>query len=115
MTVTMKKGRQSILPGHYDPATGKTVSWNVTALEVDVETETEALVVQGYYDVFNGVDVSEITLLAMHHMQNTEFANVSAGIGGRFKNTKKLKLMNYKKAVNGLDGKHWKAEVENKY
>jgi hypothetical protein len=43
--VTTKKGRQSILPGHYDPATGKTVSWNVTALEVDVETETEALVV----------------------------------------------------------------------
>ena len=42
VTVTTKKGRQSIPPGHYNPATGKTVSWNVTASEVDVETETEA-------------------------------------------------------------------------
>jgi hypothetical protein len=45
MTVTTKKGRQSIPPGRYDLATGKTVSWNVTASEVDVATETEALVV----------------------------------------------------------------------
>jgi hypothetical protein len=106
MTVTTKKGRQSIPPGHYDPASGKTVSWNVTASEVDVETvetETEALVVQVYYDIFN-VAVSEIALLAMHHMQSTEFANVSAGVGGRFENTKELKVMNYKEAVNGPDG-----------
>jgi hypothetical protein len=27
VTVTTKKGRQSTPPGHYDPATGKTVSW----------------------------------------------------------------------------------------
>jgi hypothetical protein len=54
MTVTTKKGRRSIPPGRYDPASGKTVSWNVTASEVDVETvetETEALVVQGGQDV----------------------------------------------------------------
>ena len=58
-TVTTKKGRQSISPGHYDPNTGKTVSWNVTASEVDVETvETgeNKLVVKGYYDIFNIVD-----------------------------------------------------------
>jgi hypothetical protein len=42
VTVTTKKGRQSIRPGHYDLVTGKTVSWNVTASEVDVETEAEA-------------------------------------------------------------------------
>ncbi len=41
VTNTMKKGRQSIPPGHYDPATGKTVSWNVTASEVNVKTKTE--------------------------------------------------------------------------
>jgi hypothetical protein len=46
MTVTTKKGRQNIPPGRYDPATGKTVSWNVTASEVNVATETEALVVK---------------------------------------------------------------------
>ena len=52
MTVTMKKGRQSIPPGRYDPTTGKTVSWNVTASDVDVATETEAVKDAGYYDMF---------------------------------------------------------------
>ena len=118
MTVTTMKGRQRIPPEHYDPVTGKTVSWNVTVLEVDVETVeigTGALVVQGYYDIFNIVDLSEIALLAMHHMQFTEFANIGAGMGGGFKYTKELKVMNYKVADNGPDGKHWKAEVENEY
>ena len=46
VTVTTKKWRQSIPPGHYDPATGKTVSWNVTVSNVKVETETEVLVVK---------------------------------------------------------------------
>jgi hypothetical protein len=71
VTVTTKKGRQSIPPDHYGLATGTTVSWNVTASEVDIETETEALVAQGYYDIFNLVNVSEIALLAMHHKQST--------------------------------------------
>ncbi len=54
MTITTKKGRQSIPPGSYDPATGKKVSWNVTASDVNVKTETEALVVKetGYYNMF---------------------------------------------------------------
>jgi len=114
MTVTMKKGRQSIPPGRYDPVTGKTVSWNVTAFDVDVETETEALVVKetGYYGIFNVVDSTEVAMLAMHHMQISEFANVGAGVGGGFKNTKELKVMNYKEAINGPDGMRWQAEVE---
>ncbi len=117
MTVTTKKGRQSIPPGHYDLATGKTVSWNVTASKVDVETETEALAVKqtGYYNMFNVVDLNEVALLATHHMQNLEFANLGAGVGGGFDNTKELKVMNYKEAINGPDGVHWKAEVENEY
>ncbi len=48
-------------------------------------------------------------------MQTSEFTNVSAGIGGGFKNTKDLKVMNYKEAVNGPDGVRWQAEVENEY
>jgi hypothetical protein len=72
-------------------------------------------VAQGYYDIFNVVDLSEIALLAMHHIQSTEFDNVGAGVGGGFENTNKLKVMNYKEAVNGPDSKHWKAEVETKY
>ncbi len=61
------------------------------------------------------MDLSEIALLAMHHMQSREFANVGAGIGGGFKNTQELKVMNYKEAVNGPDGEQWKAEVKNEY
>jgi hypothetical protein len=82
VTVTTKKGRQGILPGRYDPATRKTVSWNVTASNFDVETEIDALVVKetGYYDMFNVVDLPEVALLVMHHMQTSEFANVGAGI-----------------------------------
>jgi hypothetical protein len=51
----------------------------------------------------------------MHHMQTSEFANVGAGVGGGFENTKDLKVMNYKEAGNGPDGVHWQAEVENEY
>jgi hypothetical protein len=117
VTVTTKKGWQSIPPGRYDPATGKTVSWNVAASKVDVATETEALLVKetGYYNQFNVVDLDEVSLVAMHHMQTSEFANVGAGIGGGFKNTKELKVMNYKEAINGPDGVRWQAEFENEY
>ena len=78
----------------------------MTTSDIDVETETEALEVKerGYYDMFNVVDLTEVALLVMHHMQTSEFANVSAGIGGGFKNTKELKVMIYKEGVNGPDG-----------
>ena len=69
----------------------------------------------GYYNMFNVVDSNEVGLLAMHHRLSSEFANVGAGIGGGFENTKELKVMNYKEAVNGPDGVHWQAEVENEY
>ncbi len=71
--------------------------------------------VKGYYDIFNIVDLSEMALLAMHSMQCTEIANVGAGEGGGFKNTKELRVMNYKEAISGPDGKRWKDEVENEY
>ena len=48
-------------------------------------------------------------------MQNLEFVNVGAGVGGGFKNTKEIKVMNYKEMVNGADGVRWKAEVEIEY
>jgi hypothetical protein len=64
VTVTTKKGRKSIPPARYDPATGKTVSWNVAASKVNVETETESKVVNEavYYDMFNVVDLNEVAL-----------------------------------------------------
>ncbi len=47
--------------------------------------------VKGYYDIFNIVDLSEIALLAMHHIQCAEFANVRADVGGGFKTQKSSK------------------------
>ncbi len=63
--------------------------------------------------MFNVVDLNEVALLAMHHMQNREFANVSAGVSGAFENTQELKVLNYNGAVNGPDGVHWRAEIKN--
>jgi hypothetical protein len=87
------------------------------SFQCHVETETEALVVKetGYYDMFNVVDLTEVVLLVMHHMQTSEFTNIGACIGGGFKNTKELKVMKYKESLNGPDGVRWQAEVENKY
>ncbi len=86
-------------------------------MEVDLEPEKEAQVVRdtGYYDVFNLLDLDEIAFSAIYHKQLIEFRNAIAGIGGGLDNTKELGVMNYSEAVNGPDGKHWKAEVENKY
>jgi hypothetical protein len=53
--------------------------------------------------------------LVMHHMQNTDFTNIGAGVGGGFKNTKELRVMSYNEAVKGPDGVCWKAEIENEY
>jgi hypothetical protein len=69
----------------------------------------------GYGDIFKVMDLDEITLSAIHSTQPHRFANVCSGTGGGFDNTEELQVMNYNKAVNGPDGKHWKAEVENKY
>ena len=89
----------------------------MTASNIDVEAETEALVVKetGYYGMFNVVDLTKVALLAMHHMQTSEFTNIGAVVGGGFENTKELKVMNYKETVDEPDGVHWQAEVENKY
>ncbi len=54
--------------------------------------------------MFNVVDLTEVVLVAMHHMQTLKFANVGAGVGGGFENTKELKVMNYKETDNGPDG-----------
>ena len=44
-----------------------------------------------------------------------EFANVGAGLGGGFENTKELCVMKYEEAVSGPDGKEWEEEIDNKH
>ena len=87
VTVTTKKGRKSIPTGGYDPASGKTVKWNVTATDVDLDIEKVSQAV--YYDIFNVVDQDEITLTSVHHNMCFEVANVGADVGSGFVNTRK--------------------------
>ncbi len=113
VTVTTKKGRKSILTEWYDPVPGKTAKWNVTAIDVDLDIEKMAQA--GYYNIFKVVDQDEIILTWVHHNMCFEVANIGAGMGGGFVNMQELRVMTYNKAINGPDGKRWKAEVENEY
>jgi hypothetical protein len=88
VTVTTKKGRRSILMGWYYPVSGKTVKWNVTATDVDLDSEKVSPA--GYYDVFNVGDQDEITLISVYHNMWLEVANLGAGVGGRFVNMQEL-------------------------
>ncbi len=88
VTVTTRKGRQVNPTCWYDPATGKTVTWNVMATEVDIDIKKT--VDTGYYDVFNVNDHNEITTIAVNQNLFFEFTNIGAGVGGGFVNTQEL-------------------------
>jgi hypothetical protein len=80
VAVTTKKGRKSIPMKCYDPdpASGKTVKWNVTAIDVDLDIGTVSQ--NGYYKIFNVVDQDEIILTLLHHNLSFEVANIGAGV-----------------------------------
>ena len=91
--------------GVCDAATGKTVTWNLTATEVDVDSEksekkNEETVNTGYYNIFNVTDMDEIATIAVNHKLYCELANVGAGIDGGFENTQELCVMTYQEAIN---------------
>jgi hypothetical protein len=111
--VTTKHGQKSIPTGRYNPLSGKTVTWNVTATEVDQDIEKVSQA--RHYDIFNIVDQDEITLTLVHHKMYFEVANVGAGVGNGFINTQELQVMMYNEAINGPDGERWEAEFENEY
>jgi hypothetical protein len=111
--VTTRKGRQVTPPSRYNPATGKTVTWNVTATKVDIEVEKT--VNMGYYDIFNVTDDTEVTTIVVNHNLFAKLANVGAGVGGESANTQELKVMTYNEAINGPDGNHWKEEFDSKF
>jgi hypothetical protein len=51
--------------GCYDPASGKTVKWNVSSIDVDLEIDTVSQT--GCYGIFDVVDQDEIILTWLHH------------------------------------------------
>ncbi len=111
--VTTRAGRQVTQPCWYDPATGKTVTWNVTATEVDIDVKKT--VNMGYYDVFKVTDIKEVTSIAVNHNLFGKLANVGAGVGYGSVNTQELQVMTYNKTINGPDGDRWKEEVDNEF
>jgi hypothetical protein len=61
-----------------------------------------------YYDVL-GIDENEVKVLQMLNDSVSEYINIGAGVGGGFINTNELWVMKYHEALNGPDGKKWKA------
>ncbi len=86
--VTTKHGQKSISTRRYGPLSGKTVTWNVTATDVDQDIEKVSQA--GHYNNFNVVDQDEITLTLVHHNMYFKVANVGAGVGGGFINTQEF-------------------------
>ena len=48
----------------------------------------------------------------MEYFKSCEFACVGSGIVGGFQNTKELRVMKYKAAMENQDQENWEAEVE---
>jgi hypothetical protein len=67
-----------------------------------------------YYDIL-GIDENEVKVLQMLNDSVSEFFNVGASVGGGFTNINELCVMKYHEALNGPDGKKWKAEVKTEY
>jgi hypothetical protein len=64
-----------------------------------------------YNDVL-GINENEVKVLQMLNDSVSEYINVLAGVGGGFTNTNELRVMKYHEALNGPDGKKWKAKVK---
>jgi hypothetical protein len=45
----------------------------------------------------------------------SEYIKIGAGVGGGFTNTNELRAMKYHEAINGPDGKKWKAKVKTEH
>jgi hypothetical protein len=97
--------------GSYNPSTGTTIKWSdVVAAEVDDIENPEA----NYYEVL-GIDENEVKVLQMLNNSVSEYINIRAGVGGGFTNTNELCVMKYHEAINGPDGKKWKAKVKTEH
>jgi hypothetical protein len=64
-----------------------------------------------------GIDEDKNKVLQIHNDNNSvpEYINVGAGVGGGFTNTNEIGVMKYHEAINGPDGKKWKAEVKTEH
>jgi hypothetical protein len=97
--------------GSSNPSIVTTIKWSdVVAAEVDVIDIPGA----NYYEVL-GIDENEVKVLQMLNNNISEYINVGAAMSGGFTNTNKLQVINFNEAINGPDGKKWKAEVKTEH
>jgi hypothetical protein len=54
-------------------------------------------------------------VLQIHNDRVSKYINVGAGVGVGFTNTNELCMMKYHEAINGPDGKKWKAKVNTEH
>ena len=56
----------------------------------------------------------ELEEMHMHELsaQDLELSAVGAGVGGGFKSTDKLRVVNYKEVINSKDAEAWKTEIK---
>ncbi len=98
--------------GAYNPSTGTTFKWSdMAAAEVDDIIENP---MANYYDVIR-IDENEVKVLQMLNDSVSEYINIGAGADGGFTNTNELQVMKYHEALNGPDGKKWKAKVKTEH
>jgi hypothetical protein len=69
-----------------------------------------------YYEVL-GIDEDKVKVLQIHNDNDSvsEYINAGAGVGGGFTNTNELGVMKTHEAINGPDGKKWKAKVKTEH
>ena len=71
--------------------------------------------IQNYFASMAELDNCELNQNTEVANTYIEHANVGAGIGGGFEDTKELKPMKYNQAINGPDGEAWKKEIKNEH
>ena len=97
--------------GSCNPSTGTTIKWSdVVAAEVDDIENPVAY----YYEVL-GINENEVKVLQILNDSVSEYINIGAGVGGGFTHTNELRMMKYHEAINGPDGKKWKAKVKTEH
>ncbi len=97
--------------GSYNPSTRTTIKGSdVVAAEVDDIENPMA----NYYEVL-GIDENEVKVLHMLNDSVSEYINVGAGVGAGFTNTNVIRMMMYHEAIDGPDGKKWKAKVKTEH
>jgi hypothetical protein len=95
--------------GSYIPSTGTTIKWSDVVAAEDIKN-----LVANYYEVLR-IDENEVKVLQMLNNSVSEYINVEDGVGGGFTNTNEIRVMKYHEAVNGPDGKIWKAKVKTEH